>query len=331
LVRALALILGALLALLLLAAVSGAAWQAVAERKDRAASPPPGELVDVGGYRLHVDVRGPKDSAGSPATVVLDAASLSVGAQWGWVQHHLDGEVRVVAYDRPGQGWSDPPDRSLDAAAMADDLDQALTAVGVDGPRVLVGHSMGSLTARAYLDRHADKVVGMVLADPRFLSMQPIYPGESVDPRDDVFLRLAGPLARLGVMRALNPLSEQVDHLPEAEAGQARVLLASTQQWAGAFEDVMVGESAAALLEEDEPALQDLPLIVLTAPEADANAFPVPLRQRFTDQQALLAARSDRAELRVVPGANHYTIVTDRDHARVVADAILELTSVADS
>jgi hypothetical protein len=48
-------------------------------------------------------------SRGSDLTVVLDAASLSVGAQWGWVQQHLADTMGVVTYDRPGHGWSERP------------------------------------------------------------------------------------------------------------------------------------------------------------------------------------------------------------------------------
>lgn len=320
-------VLGLFLVVLLVAAASGSAWQVVAERRDRAAAPPPGELVDVGGYRMHVDVRQPDRPGGPDVTVVLDAASLSVGAQWGWVQQQLADELRVVAYDRPGQGWSQRPPAPLDARALADDLDEALRAVGADGPLILVGHSMGSLTVRAYLDRHPERVTGMVLVDPRFLSLRPVYPGESVDPRDDVFLRVAGVLARIGVMRAADPLAEHVDQLPDAEAEQARVLLARTQQWAGSLADVLVGESAAEMLADGEPALRDLPLVILTAPEPDATGFPPDVRQRFTEQQVLLAARSERSEVRVVSGADHYSIVTDPDLARAVSDAVRHIAS----
>jgi pimeloyl-ACP methyl ester carboxylesterase len=321
---------GSFVALVMLVATAGASWQAVAERRDRERVAPPGQLVDVGGYRLHVDVRGPADASESRPAVVLDAASLSVAAQWGWVQQQLAEDVRVVAYDRPGQGWSDPPPRRLGAEEVADDLRDALDGAGVEGPIVLVGHSMGALTARAYLDRHPEDVVGMVLVDPRFLSMQPVYPEESVDPRDDAFLRAAGWLARLGVMRAADPLAAQVDQLPDAEAEQARVLLATTQQWDGALEDVMVGESAAEMLSDGEPAMRDLPLIVLTAPEADLTGFPPAVRQRFTDQQALLAARSDHAEVRVVAGSDHYSVVTDPVFARAVSEAVRDLVAAAD-
>ena len=49
-----------------LGAALGAAWQWLATRRDLAATPPPGQLVDIGGYRLHFWCMG----AGAPAVVL---------------------------------------------------------------------------------------------------------------------------------------------------------------------------------------------------------------------------------------------------------------------
>jgi hypothetical protein len=60
-------LLGLIVALLVLTVV-GAIYQAIATELAERAYPPPGEMVDVGGYRLHINCVG----QGSP-TVVLDA------------------------------------------------------------------------------------------------------------------------------------------------------------------------------------------------------------------------------------------------------------------
>src|SRR5881275_1985800 len=56
------------LALIVGLAAAGASYEAIAAGGDAKAYPPPGRLVDVGGYRLHIQCVG----TGSP-TVVLDA------------------------------------------------------------------------------------------------------------------------------------------------------------------------------------------------------------------------------------------------------------------
>jgi len=66
---------------LILLAMAGAVWQAVATRRIERQHPPPGRLVDVGGHRLHVHVRG----TGSPTVVIatrLDPARTTSGT---WV------------------------------------------------------------------------------------------------------------------------------------------------------------------------------------------------------------------------------------------------------
>jgi pimeloyl-ACP methyl ester carboxylesterase len=114
-------------------------------------------MVDVGGYRMHLNVAG-QDERGP--TVILDAGSQSASFQWGWVQPEVAKDARVVSYDRPGTGWSDAPPRSIDAAEFAEDLHEALSKAGVGEPYLVVGHAMGSLTARAFAGRYPEDVVG---------------------------------------------------------------------------------------------------------------------------------------------------------------------------
>jgi hypothetical protein len=57
-----------LLALIVLLAASGATYEAIMRAGDTKRYPPPGQLVDIGGHRLHLHCVG----EGSP-TVVLDA------------------------------------------------------------------------------------------------------------------------------------------------------------------------------------------------------------------------------------------------------------------
>src|ERR671917_1500170 len=88
--RALLVLLIALVAL----AASGAIYQAVATVMDRRAYPPPGQLVDVGGYRLHIQCVG----QGSP-TVILESGLANILTDWANVQPQVAQDTRVCAYD----------------------------------------------------------------------------------------------------------------------------------------------------------------------------------------------------------------------------------------
>jgi hypothetical protein len=79
-----------LVVVLLALAVAGAVYQAIATELAERAYPPPGEMVDVGGYSLHINCVG----QGSP-TVLLDGGSGEFSAQWVRVQREVSGTTRV--------------------------------------------------------------------------------------------------------------------------------------------------------------------------------------------------------------------------------------------
>jgi hypothetical protein len=62
---------------LVVLAVSGSIYQAIATQRAERDFPPPGEMVDVGGYSLHINCVG----RGSP-TVVLDGGTGEMSANW---------------------------------------------------------------------------------------------------------------------------------------------------------------------------------------------------------------------------------------------------------
>ena len=151
-----------LLALIVLLALGGATYEAIMAAGDGKRYPPPGQLVDVGGYRLHLHCIG----QGSP-TVVLDAGLGAFSLDWGAVQPHIAKSTRVCTYDRAGLGWSDPGPTPRSPQQFASELHALLTNGGVEGPYVLVAHSLSGKTARLFASQHPDEVAGMVLVDAR--------------------------------------------------------------------------------------------------------------------------------------------------------------------
>lgn len=87
----------ALVLILVVLVITGASYQAVAARADKRNYPAPGQLVDVGGYQLHIYCQG----EGSP-TVLLDEASIDTVSDWVWIQPEVARTTRVCAYDRAG-------------------------------------------------------------------------------------------------------------------------------------------------------------------------------------------------------------------------------------
>ena len=147
-------------------ASGGATYEAIMAAGDDKRYPPPGQLVDVGGYRLHLHCIG----QGSP-TVVLDAGLGAFSLDWGAVQPQIATSTRVCAYDRAGLGWSEPGPTPRSPQQFADELHALLTNAGVEGPYVLVAHSISGKTARLFASQHPNEVAGMVLVDARHESV----------------------------------------------------------------------------------------------------------------------------------------------------------------
>jgi pimeloyl-ACP methyl ester carboxylesterase len=121
---------------------------------------PLGELVDIGGRRLHLQIAG----RGGPI-VVLEAALWDFSLTWALVAPSVAQFTRVVTYDRAGLGWSDPAPGPRTAEAMLADLRALLQAASLPGPYVLVGQSFSGMLARLYAYRHPHEVAGLVLVD----------------------------------------------------------------------------------------------------------------------------------------------------------------------
>src|SRR5688500_14536318 len=156
-------------------ALAGASYEAIAARGDAQAYPPPGRLIDVGGYRLHLQCVG----TGSPA-VVLDAGLGDMSLAWNLVQTEMGQTTQVCAYDRAGMGWSDPGPQPRTPGHIARELHTLLTNAGIPGPYVMVGHSAAGKNVRMFALQYPEQVAGMVLVDTRSeVADSPVAPGAS--------------------------------------------------------------------------------------------------------------------------------------------------------
>lgn len=127
---------------------------------DQKSPAPIGKLVDVGGYRVHLYCMG----QGSPAVVIVGAG---FSFNWGLVQPEVAKFTQVCAYDHSGIGWSESGPKDSCSLRIGE-VHNALKNLGISGPFVLVGHSLGALVARVYAGRYPDEVAGMVFVDHAF-------------------------------------------------------------------------------------------------------------------------------------------------------------------
>jgi pimeloyl-ACP methyl ester carboxylesterase len=285
----------------------GGGYETVREALDRRMVAP-GQLVDVGGHRLHLRCAG----SGTP-TVLLESALGETGGYWGWISPAVASDTRVCVYDRAGRGWSDPVSPPQDGVAVATDLHILLDRAQVAGPFVLVGHSSGAQYVRIFAGRYPEQVAGMVLLDG-----QPADAFEGL-PSYPVFYSafhriyaVLPTLARLGVGRVL--VQADLD-LPAAARDVQRVHHASARLYRSLRDEFEELPTALAQARSCQ-SLGDRPLVVVTAAQ-DPQTEWLPLQDR-------MATLSTNSSHRVVP-YTHNALVTDRTAAHTSIRAIRDV------
>ncbi len=301
-----------LIILVALLVIAGAIYEALGRRNARAAYPPRGQMVDIGGRKMHIDCRG----TGSP-TVILEAGLGTGGTiDWTLVHDKIASFTRTCAYDRAGIMWSDPKNTPQRASAVADDLHATLKAAGVTDPLVLVGHSIGGPYTRTYVGRYGDQVAGLVMVDPshpdqvarlgKVVSID-VHPGQS-----STLLNTASALSWTGIVRLLMPRAGD-GQVPKDAADRMAAYASTSVQGAttelNGFDDTMADARAVR-------SFGNRPLIVLTSmapfkPEQlkglkmtaqDGVRFKNEWRKLHAEQ----AAFSTRGRQQIVPDAGHY-------------------------
>ena len=146
--------------LLLLAA--GIIYESISSYLGVRKYPPEGEMVNVGEYNLHVNKQGD----GKPV-IILEAGSGSSSTVWGDIPEKLASYGTVVTYDRGGYGWSEKAETDRSGENIVKELYTALNKAGIEGPYILVGHSLGGMYVRLFSQTYQDEVAGLVLLDAR--------------------------------------------------------------------------------------------------------------------------------------------------------------------
>jgi pimeloyl-ACP methyl ester carboxylesterase len=311
--------LGVVLSVIAGLALAGAGYEAIAARGDAQAYPAPGQLVDVGGYSLHIQCAG----TGVP-TVVLDAGLGGTSLDWNLVQPQMGQTTRVCAYDRAGMGWSDSGPAPRTPTQIAGELYTLLSNAGIAGPYLLVGHSLAGKNVRIFALQHPDEVAGMVLVDARSE-----YVDEHSSPAEAQAFRRAsaaqgnlyGLARRLGLVRLFGATLAGMPKMP-AETRLEMALFASGQRGLDAtFAEALERATDDGQLQA-APTLGDLPLIVLAAGQSMEQIPSWPEAQRRQ------AALSTNGRLIVVEGSGH---AIQAEQPALVIDAVRQVIDQARS
>jgi pimeloyl-ACP methyl ester carboxylesterase len=152
---------GYFIGVLLAVAVATAALSLVAARRIERAAPPQGGFLEIDGQRLHVLDRGQ-----GPPVVLIHGLCGQIGNFDYALVERLTQTFHVMAFDRPGSGYSVRGDRSAASVdAQAATLAKAIRSLGLGRP-IIVGHSLGGAVALALALDHPDCVGALALISP---------------------------------------------------------------------------------------------------------------------------------------------------------------------
>ncbi len=301
--------------------------------------PAPGQLVDVGGYRLHIQCLG----EGSP-TVILEASSVGFSSQWYRVQHDLAPTNRVCAYDRAGHGWSQPGPQPRTAQQLVHELHTLLSNAQIADPYVLVGDSYGGRLAVNYAAEYPGEVAGLVMVnvtpveaitdeteherwvqsgiwsimDSALLNKTP----QALEARRGRWDWLR-PIEQFGLYRYMVAVFSQ-DYPPQQQA-EITALMPGDQNVQTATDEALASQPIG------QPALPvetlgNLPLIVQIA---DHRLSPERLAQFIAGYARPYLALSSNSRLIVVEDADHNSIIARPEQAHRVVDAIRDVIESA--
>jgi pimeloyl-ACP methyl ester carboxylesterase len=124
---------------------------------------PPGEMVDIGGFKLQINTAGVKNRR---PTLVIESGAGAPGEYYHWLSEGLKDSMRVVRYDRAGIGYSELATTPRHPETVARELHRLLELAGESPPYIMAGHSYGAHYIRIFAKLYPDEVAALVFLDP---------------------------------------------------------------------------------------------------------------------------------------------------------------------
>jgi len=285
--------------------------------KAERAHPPQGRFVEVDGVRLHYLERG-----SGPTLVLLHGNGVySEDFDYSGLLDKLSERYRVIAFDRPGFGYSERPRSTLwtpDAQARL--LHHALQELKVDSAIVL-GHSWGSMVALAMGLQVPDAVRGLVLLSgyyyPTLRLDVPVAAPPAIPLIGDLLRHTVTPL----LARLLWPLTAKHMFAPQPVAERFGRLspwmaLRPKQVRASAAEAALMVPAARSLSRRIDRLQVPVQIVAGTQ---DKVVTPARASERL---HAELQARDGASELHLMPGVGHMVHYAHPDRIVAAVDAI---------
>lgn len=117
-----------------------------------------------------IEVHYLRTGGDKPPVILLHGLTMN-GACWAPLARVLENDYDVVMPDARGHGKSSMPHHGYCYDDLATDVVDLIDALRLTKP-VVLGHSMGGMTAAVVASRHGKQLRGLILVDPTFLTPQ---------------------------------------------------------------------------------------------------------------------------------------------------------------
>ncbi len=293
---------------------------------------PPGELVDIGGFKLHIHSTGEKNNK---PTLVIEAGAGAPGEYYHWLSEGLKDSIRVVRYDRAGIGYSELGSTTSDPETAARELHKLLELAGESPPYIMAGHSYGGHYIRIFTQLYGDEVAAMVFLD----SSHPEAGKRLHLPKEPWFVtpmyHIGAALGDLGVLhvydRNFGPilwapgLPKEITHRMKNYTYNGKFIKGylkrdGNKKWARRLKKLTLEASD----------FGSLPINVFSGTHQNDEALirfgvdPAHFRAERVKMQEEIADLSSDSELFFLD-AGHVTIFTIKEHADFICEKILQL------
>ncbi|ORX42975.1 hypothetical protein BCR36DRAFT_415823 [Piromyces finnis] len=130
----------------------------------------PGQITKINSqdkeYSLHIQCLGQ-----GPVTILFESGLfISSYLLWQETYQRTSTFTKSCIYDRAGYGWSEMGSLPRTQEQEINELTELLNQSNLDGPFLLVSHSYGSLLSTSFAIHNKNKIKGMILVEPFFVT-----------------------------------------------------------------------------------------------------------------------------------------------------------------
>lgn len=291
---------------------------------------PPGQMVDVGGFRLHALVCG----QGTP-TVLLEPALGGYALQYAHIQTAVSAFTQVVAYDRAGQGWSDVSPHPRTPAHLAGELKTLFNRLDLQPPYILAGHSFGGMLTRIYAGLNPQEVAGMVLIDATHENEYDPFPNIDKNVRQmATMVRLMKFVSRVGLGKPFTRLGlgPQAKSFSKGDLNTYLALASQPKHYETMLAEFSQHRAYFGAQSQVPGTLGDMPLVVVTAGKSVSGQAKIggsltgdQMNELHQQLQKELVQLSSQGEQVLIPDATHFSIFLQPAYVAQVAEAIRQV------